>query len=336
MAETETPPSSFKSHFVWRAFFIFVLMADPPVAPATAATTTPLADALPATTAQQSDAATNDILEGANGFICSVLGHDANITDSVRIVEPVPFNLMPPSNGIVNQPIDVSLIAAPTAAAAPIVALAQAPHPQARSRAQGCKCKIKGCTHGEVQPPPEMVQCSNDGCTKMVHRLCYIHIICNKTKRTAHDEYSFCTCAHHDGFIRSMSDANLNWTNDGANGRNDPQTSQFFLIRWLSTDDNYNLYRNPTGGRTKIAIAGDVARYINLQDVRVERTAEMVEAKINWIQGLMRETYDWTITPTGEGIREREGFASLKEKVCCFVFNIILFTSLTTYSSKHR
>ncbi len=108
MAETETPPSSFKSHFVWRAFFIFVLMADPPVAPATAATTTPLADALPATTAQQSDAATNDILEGANGFICSVLGHDANITDrSVRIVEPVPFNLMPPSNGIVNQPIDV-------------------------------------------------------------------------------------------------------------------------------------------------------------------------------------------------------------------------------------
>jgi hypothetical protein len=108
---------------------------------APAAAATPLVAALPAATAQQSAAATSNTGVKANNIST---GTDA----------PVPFNLMPLLNVTVNQPIDVSLIAAP-AAAAPTATLALAPRPRACSRAPEHKCKIKSCTCGEVQPPPE-------------------------------------------------------------------------------------------------------------------------------------------------------------------------------------
>ena len=80
--------------------------------------------------------------------------------------------------------------------------------------------------------------------------------------------------------------------NDGALGREDPLTSQHYLIKWLSEGENYNRFHSPSGGRTKIDIAADVAHYINSKGLKVHCTGETVQAKIQWIQGCMRETYD--------------------------------------------
>jgi hypothetical protein len=125
---------------------------------------------------------------------------------------------------------------------------------------------------------------------------------------------SFCTAVHHDA--KRMSKDNLSWTNDGANGCDVQLTSQYYLLKWLSTGENYHNYRSPSGGRTKIDIANEVASYINSKGVKVTRTGETVQAKITWVQGCMREMYDFTVSPTGEGIQQNQGFDSLEEKVC--------------------
>ena len=113
-----------------------------------------------------------------------------------------------------------------------------------------------------------------------------------------------------------MSEDNLSWTNDGANGRDDPLTSQYYLLKWLSTGENYHNYRSPSGGRTKIDIANEVASYINSKGVKVTCTCETVHAKITWVQGCMHEMYDFMVSPTGEGLQQNDGFDSLEEKVC--------------------
>jgi hypothetical protein len=178
------------------------------------------------------------------------------------------------------------------------------------------KCKVKGCPMFTKQLWP-MEMCSVDDCTNMVHYICYQNIVCKTTgkKSRPFENVSFCTCAHHDQYAKNVSDVNLNWMNDGANGRDDPYRSQHYLIQWLTTGDNYNKFCSPSGGRTKIDLAAEVAAFINSKGVKVECTRETVNAKITWMQGCMRETYDWTVTPTGEGIRENEGFDSLMDKV---------------------
>ena len=163
-------------------------MADSGDAPAAAATRLVAASAATSNTGVEA----NNISTGTDDFIASLLGDATNIDWRVSMDAPVQFNLMPPlNNGIVNQPIDVSSLIAAPAAAAPTAAPAPAPPPRALSCALEHKCKIRVCTCGEVQPPPEMVQCGDHGCTKMVHRMCYVHIMCNKTRRTAHDDCSF-------------------------------------------------------------------------------------------------------------------------------------------------
>ena len=73
-----------------------------------------------------------------------------------------------------------------------------------------------------------------------------------------------------------MSDANLSRTNDSANGCDDPETSQYHLVRGLGKDDNYNRWHSPPGGRTKIDIAAEVVAYINSKGITERCTAEMV------------------------------------------------------------
>jgi hypothetical protein len=152
-----------------------------------------------------------------------------------------------------------------------------------------------------------------------------------KTPRTAFKNNPFCTAAHHDMYDKRASNDNLTWTNNGANGREDPLTSQYILIKWLSTGDNYHHFCSPSGGRTKIDIAAEVAAYINSKGVRVTCTGETVFAKITWMLGYMRETYDFTVSPMGEGIRGNEGFDSLEEKVCNHWFYLLASISNTMF-----
>ena len=112
-----------------------------------------------------------------------------------------------------------------------------------------------------------------------------------------------------------MSEDTLSWTDNGANGCEDQLTSQYCHIKWLSTGENYHNYGSSSGRRAKIYIATEVVAYINSKGIKVTCTGETVQAKTTWVQGCMRETYDFTVSPTGEGIQQNEGFDSLEEKV---------------------
>jgi hypothetical protein len=235
---------------------------------------------------------------------------------------PVPFNVPPgpinnnintttSSPGPYNAPPETQVATAPFTNSVNVAHLSAPPHEMKR-------CCVRGCPRFPC-PPCIMDECSFQECIKLVHHQCYTNIVCKsscKKIRTAFEDMSFCTAVHHDIFAKQMSKDNLSWTNDGANGRDDPLTSQYYLLKWLSTGENYHNYRSPSGGRTKIDIANEVASYINSKGVKVTRTGETVQAKITWVQGCMRETYDFTVSPTGEGIQQNEGFDSLEEKVC--------------------
>ena len=120
------------------------------------------------------------------------------------------------------------------------------------------KCAVRGCPRFP-DPPCIMEECAFAECNKQVHHQCYTNVVCKSTAknkgRVAFEDMSFCTAAHHDMYTKQISEDNLSWTNDGANGHEDPFTSQYFLIKWLSTGENYHTFRSPTGDRTKIDIS---------------------------------------------------------------------------------
>ena len=124
------------------------------------------------------------------------------------------------------------------------------------------KCAIRGCPRFP-DPPCIMEECAFAECNKLVHHQCYTNVVCKLTgknkARVAFEDMSFCTATHHDVYAKRISEDNLSWTNDGANGRNDPFTSQYFLIKWLSTRENNHTFRSPSGGRTKIDISSEIA-----------------------------------------------------------------------------
>lgn len=107
--------------------------------------------------------------------------------------------------------------------------------------------------HTEVS----MQSCPTPNCNKIVHKACYKYIVCN-ARRTSLDKMSSCTCAHHNEFVKNMSNANLSCTIDNANGCDDPLTSQHYLIKLLSTGENTK-YWSPSSGQTKIDMVSWVA-----------------------------------------------------------------------------
>jgi hypothetical protein len=125
----------------------------------------------------------------------------------------------------------------------------------------------------------------------------------------------FCTVKHQEQFIKNTQSECLNWSNDGKNGRDDPLSSKKILIDYLNTENNYNLFRNPEGGASKLEVATRIANIINSKGVRVERTGESVKNKIDHMQRMMHETCDFVNSATGEGICAEEGFESFREKV---------------------
>ena len=104
------------------------------------------------------------------------------------------------------------------------------------------KCDVRGCPS---LPSGVMKHlCDADDCLSLIHKVCYERIVCKSDTRIPVADKCFCTCKHHDSFVKNLSAANLSWTNDGPNGRDDPETSQYWLVDWLSTGDNYNKYRS--------------------------------------------------------------------------------------------
>ena len=107
-------------------------------------------------------------------------------------------------------------------------------------------------------------------------------------------------------------------------GKEDPRCSEFYLIDYLNTDENFSNWNCPQSGVTKLELAANIDKYIFQEGVKVERTAEQVKSKIEWIEGAMRTAYDFTASKTGEGIRENERHhsfaANVSLKICCMLF----------------
>lgn len=186
-------------------------------------------------------------------------------------VPPLPLpNTVNPS-AIIRQPVDVSQMAV-------------AP-PQAQGNH---KCSRKGCP--KLPYGHAFLTCELSECGKEVHRLCYEHMIKKSKKHNiTFDDKVFCTVAHQEQFCKTHLSENYNWSNDGKDGKDDPHSSEYYLIKWLNTDENFNSFRDPKDGCTKLEIATSIANFINSKGVRVQRNGEQVKHKIDHIQKSMRE-----------------------------------------------
>jgi hypothetical protein len=87
------------------------------------------------------------------------------------------------------------------------------------------KCQGKACPG---LPPSEhcpMFKCGLDDCIKLVHRVCYEKQLSKSSvARTPIRELVFCNLGHHDKFVKSHSEMELTWTNDGKDDPDDPKT----------------------------------------------------------------------------------------------------------------
>ncbi len=190
------------------------------------------------------------------------------------------------------------------------------------------KCNCKGCPSF---PPVQLLeQCGYSECSRVVHYVCYANMIKKSNKDyVVLEGHVFCTIGHQKEYVKGIRTDNLTWSNDGAGGKDDPRCSEHYLIEYLNTDENFSNWRCPHGGVTKLELAANIGKFIFGKGVKVERTAEQVKSKIEWIEGAMRSAYDFTTSQTGEGIKENEGYENFAAKVTmklCYV--VIVFPAL--------
>jgi hypothetical protein len=133
----------------------------------------------------------------------------------------------PNVNGIANVPVDVSIIPvrppAITNSNVPPVTYDDLPIATADAPALPMKkkCNVKGCP--TLHQVHLLDVCEYDGCTKVVHNVCYTMML-QKSKKdhTIFEDKVFWTVTHQDKFLKASDHGTLTWTNDGPNGREDP------------------------------------------------------------------------------------------------------------------
>ena len=180
------------------------------------------------------------------------------------------------------------------------------------------KCCVRGCP-GRTTP---MVNCSNPDCTKSFHLTCFLLVLvakkgiiqCNDPLNES-KRLSSCskTCMKKVEKLFIHVPKTAPWSKDGKLGPMDPNTSEYFLIKWLLVEGNHNAFRGKNnGGKTKIAFAKELAAQIKELEVRVERTPSAVLKQIEAYEKKFKCTDDWA-NNTGEGAKERDGEAVFEE-----------------------
>ena len=114
----------------------------------------------------------------------------------------------------------------------------------------------------------------------------------SKKARMTHKDLVFCSFGCQDTYDKSQTATQLKWDNDGKDGPQDPNTSLYYLLKWLSMDSSYAEWRAPEGGNTKTKVGEQVARIINSKGLIRTVDATAVYNKISWFERTMRETYD--------------------------------------------
>jgi hypothetical protein len=96
---------------------------------------------------------------------------------------------------------------------------------------------------------------------------------------------------------RSTVDKNVGWSEDSLYGPDHPANSETMLLDWLTTGDNYTIYRGGFGGRTKLHIANTIAFDINEKGIKKERTGDMIIKKIGKFENLTESPLTGPIVP---------------------------------------
>jgi hypothetical protein len=125
------------------------------------------------------------------------------------------------------------------------------------------KCTVQNCPKRFTSA--HIFECFHHDCNCKVHLLCYQEIVLPRAKKSTaalkDEDVVFCTITCRDKYIKDSSIDNLNWTNDGAGGKDDKKHSQYYLIEWLR--ENWDKWKDPLNNnrpaRTKLAVAAVIA-----------------------------------------------------------------------------
>ena len=178
---------------------------------------------------------------------------------------------------------------------------------------QPYKCNIKGCRLGAIQTQMEACCASElDGeqkCSRMIHYQCWLNIVVKNSKgKISHtdlvgemDGKGFCTQKCYHSYLKDGA-GGMMWSNDGKNGKNDPNCSENLLVKLCLSDQKlWEHYKDPCP-MTKNDVCQEFADTINAHGVRIHRTAHQVRGKIDAIEAQMKQAIDFADTETGMGL----------------------------------
>ena len=143
------------------------------------------------------------------------------------------------------------------------------------------KCHYRSC--GVAGPNNPRINCYAPGCDRAFHSYCYDLGVLRKNLlghfdlRNLQAPFLKIACKkdcyrkayrHHANVTADPEDRNIPWNRDGRGGDDDPNNSENILIAWLQHPGNYNKFRSPPSGMTKVAVCEEVSRKINQSDTR--------------------------------------------------------------------
>ena len=118
----------------------------------------------------------------------------------------------------------------------------------------------------------------------------------------------------------------LLWTKDGKNGPDDPTNSMSILLRWLTTEGNYNKYRGgPTSfGKGKIHWCTILSKDMRAVGIRKYRSPKAIKNKITNMEDAFKTAHDWA-NQTGAGLKEGDPgqFNGYIQKKCPYYFDLL-------------
>ena len=224
----------------------------------------------------------------------------------------------------INSPVQESTIIVPNAAVA---------NPPLQ---QVVKCCKHSCIFRSRRGTVARYVCWVDKCNKEIHFECYRKLVLGKNKLPHFfgDDVPgiqvACCKKHYDTAVKTISsdnedqsNKNLAWNEDGKLGKNDPNSSENFLIKWLSDSQNFQKYKgDDKTGKSKIAICAELLDILELRGVRKKRDPRALMQKIANMQLTWKSADDWA-HQTGVGVKQREGYLSFRQKVmerCYYYF----------------
>ena len=165
------------------------------------------------------------------------------------------------------------------------------------------RCSNRSCPGRHVNDVPLI--CENSACTREFHLDCFKARFQWENWPKQKDGQVVCRKAC---YTKLLNPPRLNWTNDGKNGKEDPQSSERILFDWLMFPGNYvNNWRGKDNkGQNKMQVARDIAQVINDSGVIVRRDEKQVRNKIQHLERRFRVAFDFANTETGAGLQEND------------------------------